>query len=872
MGSLPIEPRGVKPINYRLSVFDIQFEPEWQFRGSVTIEAQVHRSTSEVVLHAASLEILRAEFSQGPSPENTELCTDVETLAKGSETVRFSLPRPLEPGLVSIQIEYRAPIGNSMSGFFRARFRDVGPSAPGRIRDGDYAAVLSTHFEPCYARSAFPCFDEPHLKATFDFDIEVPADLTALSNMPVKASTALAGSKAGQKRIQFQRTPVMSTYLLAWVVGEFEYVEAFTEKKHGGIHVPVRVYTPLGLRAYATLAVECAWKVLDLYRDMFQIDYPIHKCDHVIVPEFVSGAMENWGLITYKPTKILFDPATCNHRVKAKAVYVIAHELAHQWFGNLVTMADWSELWLNEGFATWAGFTAANRLFPEWNIWGQYVSEILDDVMKLDSLPTTHPIMVDVQDENDALQMFDQISYNKGSSVISMLASYIGEDVFLRGLSAYLQKYAYRNARSQDLWEALSCASGTDVAELMDSWIYTGSFPVVRLSRSPGHERQVEQQSILSADTSGAGTQSTWDIPLKDAPPEDRTLSTLNRNHVGYYCTDYDPDTVASIVQSMSSLTSADLAGVIVDMGNLTTNNLKPTSELLNFLWDIRGTRDCFAWLAISRSLAYLRSVFADDQDVRSGLQSFSAALVDHVHDKLQWTADAAEYTQAELNKVIIGLAFSAGSGSTSSAAIIQESRRHFARWVASSDDERATVLPPTLRSAILSGCMADASPSDFEVARRAFVTDATLDGQEVILTAMGAVESREVAEQVLDFVFAGDVVALQHLPVLGGALGHNTANRTTQWEYVRSHWAAVSRRLHANSVCRDWWIEESLRHFSDVALGQEMGGFLIERLGAVVRKPLRNVQANILRNATYKERSREDILHWLRARGYITA
>ncbi|KAJ9156607.1 Aminopeptidase [Pleurostoma richardsiae] len=254
--------------------------------------------------------------------------------------------------------------------------------------------------------------------------------------MPVKSTAELAD---GLKKVHFERTPVMSTYLLTWAVGELEYVEALTERHHGGIRIPVRVYTPLGLSKYGTLALECARRVLDLFQQLFKIDYPIPKSDHLVVPEFVSGAMEGWGLITYKPTKILFDPQTSNNRVMSKAVYVVAHELAHQWFGNLVTMNSWSELWLNEGFATWAGYLAVDSLFPEWNIWGQYVAEIMDDVLKVDSLPTTHAIETRVQDENDALQMFDQISYFKASSIIRTLAMQIGQDIFLEGLVGYLE-------------------------------------------------------------------------------------------------------------------------------------------------------------------------------------------------------------------------------------------------------------------------------------------------------------------------------------------------------------------------------------------------------------------------------------------------
>jgi aminopeptidase N len=249
-----------------------------------------------------------------------------------------------------------------MAGFYRSKYKPTVEAAKSVPRDDEYHYMFSTQFEACDARRTFPCFDEPNLKATFDFEIEIPDDQVALSNMPEKATTK--AKKDGWKVVSFETTPVMSTYLLAWAVGDFEYVEAFTKRKYNGKNMPVRVYTTRGLKEQGRYALEHAHQTVDYFSEIFGIDYPLPKSDLLAVHEFSHGAMENWGLVTYRTTAVLFDEKESDQRYKNRVAYVVAHELAHQWFGNLVTMDWWNELWLNEGFATWVGWLAVDHLHP----------------------------------------------------------------------------------------------------------------------------------------------------------------------------------------------------------------------------------------------------------------------------------------------------------------------------------------------------------------------------------------------------------------------------------------------------------------------------------------------------------------------------
>ena len=284
-------------------------------------------------------------------------------------TMRFS--EEFSTGPAQFSIDFKGTMNDAMGGFYRARYKPTVTPDPATPKDDEWHYMFSTQFEACDARRAFPCFDEPNLKAGFEFDIEIPDGLVAISNMPEKLVEK--GSKSGLKRVFFEPTPKMSTYLAAWCVGDFEYVEAFTERKYNGKNLPVRVYTTKGLKEQGRFALEHAHKTLDYFSEIFGIEYPLPKSDLIAVHEFAMGAMENWGLVTYRTTAVLYDEEKSDARFKNRVAYVVAHELAHQWFGNLVTMDWWNEIWLNEGFATWVGWLAVDHFHPDWQVWSQFV-------------------------------------------------------------------------------------------------------------------------------------------------------------------------------------------------------------------------------------------------------------------------------------------------------------------------------------------------------------------------------------------------------------------------------------------------------------------------------------------------------------------
>ena len=415
--------------------YDITLKPDLErftFDGSETIDIEVKSATRRIVLHAAELELHSVVLERdGVSREPEHIETNEE-----EDTVAFVFSEELEPGAARLAIEFTGQLNDKMHGFYRSVYR----------LDGEERIMAVTQFEATDARRAFPCWDEPAQKAVFAVTLVVPLDRVAVSNMP---PSAVETGDGGFKTVRFAETPVMSTYLLAFIVGEFDYVE--TQTKEG---VTVRVYTPVGRREQGRFALDVAARTLSFFHEYFDIAYPLPKMDLLAIPDFAAGAMENWGAVTYRETAILVDPEESSAGTRQRVAIVVAHELAHQWFGNLVTMEWWTHLWLNEGFASWIEFLAVDHLFPEWDMWTQFVYTDFGRALSLDGLKSSHPIEVEVRDPKQISEIFDGISYSKGASVIRMLRAYIGAEPFRRGLQRYLGRHQYANATTEDLWQA----------------------------------------------------------------------------------------------------------------------------------------------------------------------------------------------------------------------------------------------------------------------------------------------------------------------------------------------------------------------------------------------------------------------------------
>jgi len=474
----------VIPINYALT-----FEPDLKkfvFSGTETITTNCKKPTTIISMNCAELKITSCNVSSGGN-----IVKSTTTINEKKEELQIKLGEKIK-GKVLINIEFKGFLNDRLLGFYRSQYK----------QSGKIKYLATTQFEAADARRAFPCWDEPEAKATFEISIIADNKFSAISNMPVKSK-----KRTGSKTIYtFEKTPIVSTYLIYLGVGEFEYLSGKIGKTQ------IRVVTTRGNKSKGKFSLELGKKLLTSYEKYFGIKYPLPKLDLIAVPDFAAGAMENWGAITFRETILLYDPKTSSTRTKQFIAEVISHEIAHQWFGNLVTMKWWNDLWLNESFATFMATKFVDKFYPEWDLWNQFIEDAMNVAMGLDSLKTTHPIDVTVNSPAEIREIFDAISYDKGGCVLRMLEHYVGEPNFQKGLKKYLSDFKYKNAEGQDLWNAIGNASGMPVSSMVHTWLKQPGFPLVEVHQD-GHALKLQQKRYL-LESDKKFTKGLWSIPL----------------------------------------------------------------------------------------------------------------------------------------------------------------------------------------------------------------------------------------------------------------------------------------------------------------------------------------------------------------------
>ncbi|KAG9229002.1 aminopeptidase-like protein [Amylocarpus encephaloides] len=869
-----ILPNNLKPVNYDISIYDIELGGAFSYQSTVSIQSNIIRPTKEIVLNTHELTIHSAEvLVDSKTFKSTSTSYDI---SKQRATLSFRDEVPVSDSALLV-IKFQGTINNVMAGFYRSKYKPVVPPAASVPKDGDEHVMFSTQFESCDARRAFPCFDEPNLKATFDFAIELPEDQVALSNMPEKSTKK---SKDGFKVVSFDRTPIMSTYLLTWAFGDFEYVEDFTKRKYNGKYLPVRVYTTRGLKSQAQYALDHAPQIIDYFSEIFDIDYPLPKSDLLAVHEFSHGAMEGWGLVTYRTTAVLFDEKTSDARFKNRIAYVVAHELAHQWFGDLVTMDWWSELWLNEGFATWVGWLATDHIHPDWNVWSQFVAEGMQTAFSLDALRSSHPIEVPVRDGLDVDQVFDAISYLKGSSTIRMLAIHLGQETFLKGVSNYLKAHAYGNATTNDLWSALSEASGQDVNALIDPWVRKIGFPVVTVAEEPGQIGIKQSRYLSMGDLKAEEDTTTWWVPLglegkvgtegavsigftkKEDTIKgiDESFYKINKDNAGFYRTKYPPARLAKLGSQIYLLSTMDKIGLIGDAGALALSGQATTPGLLAFVEGFQSETDYLVWSQILSSLNTVKSVFSENGAVSEALKRFTLKLITPAVEKIGFEAKSSDdFLTTQLRSLLI-----INAGLNGHEKTISEAKSRFELYISGKD---RSAVHSNLRGAIFGIAMRLGDATEYYALKNEWQTTPSVDGKEIALRAMGRIRNLKLLPDYLEFLFKD--VALQDRHTGGMALAANPETRAEFWKYIQANFDKIYATLSKNMVVLDRFLKISLQKFSSKESEQEIARFFEGKDNRGYDRTLGVIKDTILSRAAYEERDGEVILEWLKANGY---
>ncbi|OFW10538.1 MAG: hypothetical protein A3H27_08790 [Acidobacteria bacterium RIFCSPLOWO2_02_FULL_59_13] len=785
-------PADVEPLHY-----EIAFHPDlthFTFQGSGKVVLRVKNPVSKIVLHALGLKIRKASLRL--SSNGSLVSPQQVTFSKKMETATLDFGRKLKRGEAELWLEWEGELNDKMHGFYRTSY-----AVKGEKRWG-----AATQFESTDARRAFPCWDEPSSKATFTVTLTVPEHLTALSNMPIRTQSR---SEPGWKTVAFEKTPRMSTYLLAVVIAELECLES--ADRHG---VPIQVWTSPGKKEQGRFALEQACHTLAYFADWFGIPYAFPKLDMVALPDFAAGAMENWGLVTYRETALLVDPQNSSAAARQRVAEVVDHELAHQWFGNYTTMEWWTDLWLNEGFASYMGPKATHHRFPEWETWTHYVADDYLAALHEDSLKNTHPVEVPVQNPNEIREVFDAISYSKGSVINRMVEHYLGEENFRKGLNRYLAQHAYGNATTDDLWKSLEEVSGKPMRAMMARYTRQPGYPVVivREKRENGKLVLAAEQKRFLADGSRDAKNLRWQIPLgviteNNPQPvfeymrgQKHRLAVavsasewvkLNPGQSGFYRVAYTEKLWMWLAEAVRAgdLPTVDRLGLLDDVFALARAGYLKSSTALRVLGAYQAETDCSVWTALAGILASLDNLLYRER-FREQFVRMARELFQPIGAKYGWNKKPGD---GHLDVLLRALALR-NLGGYGDPPTIQEAQKRFERFC------KSKKLDPDLRQTVYSLAAEHGGERQWRELLQIYRSTDLHEEKVRVLRAAGNFRSEALLKKVLQFSLS-EQVRPQDTPIaLSGAATH-PLGRALAWKFLKKNWKTFVERYHGGGI-----------------------------------------------------------------------
>ncbi|KAH6561606.1 hypothetical protein BASA50_004477 [Batrachochytrium salamandrivorans] len=903
-GTREVLPTTVKPSHYSLEI--TPNVDTFEFSGCVQISLDILEETSTVVANANELTIKSASIVVVHVKTETTQTAKSITLNKAAETVTFEFETALPAGAkATLHVAYTGIHNDQMAGFYRSSYT---------TKEGEKKHLVVTQFEATDCRRALPSWDEPNLKATFDVKLIIDPTLCALSNMNQTKEQIVQHGEKSLKEVSFARTPIMSTYLLAFAVGDFEFIETMAHPTLPADAKPItcRVYTLRGQSHLGKFALDVSAKTLEYFSEYFDIAYPLPKMDMIAIPDFGAGAMENWGLVTYREIMLLVDNDT-SASVKQGVAYVVGHELAHQWFGNLVTMDWWSELWLNEGFATFVGWLATDHIFPEWKVWTQFINDDYARGMNLDGMRSSHPIEVDVQSPAEINQIFDAISYSKGASVIRMLSSFLGTDSFVQGVRAYLKKFAFSNATTLDLWAALSASSGHDVAKLMYLWTRTMGYPLLSVTDETFDEAKqeltvtVRQSRFLSSGNLSPkeDAESLWSVPLTivtHANPhsptrhlleEKETKITFPYSHVsghfwkfnykttGFYRVNLDTKQQAHLGAALSanlkSFTTEDRIGIIADAFATAKAGTSSTSGALDIIKGFSEEDDYIVLQELSGSLEGLTAILLNEpQSVLDGVAALKRQLFSAKAKAMGFEYSDKEGHLTHLKRTLLIKA----AADAKDPFFIEELTKRFHKFIAGDE----TALHSNLRTTAYRTVSKNTEDeSTFEALLNMYKTTTAVEARLMALASLGSSPNMNVVQRVLnEVVLDKELVRLQDIAYPMQSLRGSPALKEVlpiMWTFLKSNWPVLYERLKPTlgllgasvTICVGGQIG---MEFADEVEAWSRGDELttaeekatrVEQLKAA-KRPLDQSLERIRSSTKWLERDRAAIAEWLAA------
>jgi aminopeptidase N len=841
-------PEIARPENYKLT-----FTPDLdnaKFEGDETIAVRVLKPTSEITLNAAEIDFHDVTITSGGAIQKAKV-----TPEKDKEMVVLSVEKPLPAGSATIQITYAGILNNEMRGLY------LGKDDQGR----KYAA---SQFEATDARRAFPSFDEPDYKATFDITAIAEKGLTAISNQKILSDEPGPGDK---HTVKFATTAKMSSYLAALVIGNFEYVEGEADG------IPIRVYATTGKKEMGRFALEVAGDILKYYDNYFGIKYPYGKLDLVGIPDFSAGAMENTGCITFREVILLIDEKQGSVDLKKTIASVIAHEMAHQWFGDLVTMKWWDDVWLNEGFATWMSSKPIQKFKPEWNF-------DLDDVsntggtLNYDALANTRPIHQAAETPDQIQELFDGIAYGKAAAVLRMLESYLGEETFRAGVNAYLKQHQYANATAEDFWDAQAKTSKKPVDQIMPTWVKQAGEPIVdvkaQCSGSSTSVTLTQQRYYFDRAKFESPGDQLWQIPLcikqssgaqkcEVLTKKEQTLIIpgcsnwlLANQGAGYFRAGYQPEMVRALAKdAVTKLTPAERITLQNDIWASVRVGREPVGDYLAFAQGLASDRNRPVLEDMLTRLNYIGQYLVNDRD-RDSYRAWLRQLLQPIMQDVGWEPKSGESDEQKTlrARVLTALGYDARDPNA-----LSEARK------------------------IADKGLSDPSSVDHELAGGAFPLAALNGDAEFYDKLMAALKSTKSPEEyygyfftlaqfgdpkllqrTLDFAISPDVRSQDALQLVTGVLS-NPAGQQLAWDFIRQHWTELEK---AGGPFASAQVVGATSTFCDPSLRNEVTEFFNEHKVAAAERTYKQSVERINNCVDLKTQQEPQLASWLGQHG----
>jgi puromycin-sensitive aminopeptidase len=778
-------PRTVIPSRYELAI-----EPDLAagtFRGAEDVRITVREPVREIVLNAVDLRVEDGRLTNG---NGTKVDVSEISLDRTNERARVLLAEPAQPGEWTLHLEYTGVLNERLVGFYPSTYID----AEGRTR-----TIATTHFEAADARRAFPCWDEPDLKAVFSVTLVVEDGLVALSNTPEVGREPSGDRKVA---VRFDDTIPMSTYLVAWVVGPLELTEAVDVDG-----VPLRVAYVPGKGHLVDFAIESGAFSLRFFTDYYGIPYPEKKVDFVALPDFAAGAMENLGLITYRESLLLVEPSQSTQQELLAVADVVAHELAHMWFGDLVTMRWWNGIWLNEAFATFMANLAVDAFRPDWDRWGSF-RRVCSTALEIDALDSTRPIEYPVNSPDDASDMFDSLTYTKGAAVLRMLERYLGPGRFRDGIRRYLRDHEFGNTETSDLWDSIETATEEPVRRIMDTWIWQGGYPLVTV-REDGDSLSFAQERFRY-DGGDDGTR--WEVPLLAREPSGRDgevrailvepmgadLPRLARDPVvvanaegaSFLRVGYEGALRERVwTHALEALAAIERFGLVDDTWAEAVAGGVPAAEYLELVRGLTGETDLHVWQTVVTTIGWFDRFV--EAEAREGLRRYVRELARPAFDRLGWEPgpDEPDLSRSLRGTLVSGLAILGGDAEVSARARELEA-----------EARAGEPLDASLAAAAVAVVAATGDGHDVEGFLARSKDAPTPQEQLRYLYALADFRQPNLIDRTLDLALS-DEVRSQNAPFL---LARAMANRDVgdrAWRFVEDHWEEVNRRLPPNTI-----------------------------------------------------------------------